>query len=694
MVLSKINNEVSYPEFKRVDSDDLKMEANLYQIEINGIDVIIAVGNSKNTFEDKNILFFPVYLVKSNNKVIQIGVYEVEASRYINYLDEENNLDVEKISPPLIYTFVTTDMLMKLRMKPEATLKKIAEIEKKTEKIQEKEDTSDEEDEADKDEREKESIAKYEIPQERKDIFVLTPGAHIPQLLSEETSKKAKDIRDKYHEDKNDIWVQKFMKNNNYNITDNEGGGDCFFSTIRDAFSNIAQHTTVQKLRKKISDEATDDIFLGYKEQYDNANNSILEDTNKIKELAAEYSNVKEKFKQTLDRSEQKILLDNSKKIKEQHDRLINEKKVTMQMIEELKFMRKIDTLDKFKKTIKTCDFWAETWAISTMERVMNIKVIILSSESYKLNDLDNILLCGQLNDVILQNKGVFTPEFYIILDYTGNHYKLIGYKKKMIFKFSEIPYDIKKMIADKCMEKNAGPFDLIPDFQRFKDELIQKQKKPDANSEGIIISDEPNYDDLSEARLRGLYDDNIVFLFYPKSKDDPLPGKGSGEKIPNDQLKEFTDLATIKQWRKKLSNFWVQPFALDNHQWASVEHYYQASKFKNGHPEFYLSFSLDSGTELSKDPAMAKGAGGKTGKFLGKLIRPKEVTLDNGFFEKRSKQEMYNAQYAKFTQNEDLKQLLLATKNAKLTHHQRGSEPIVFDELMLIRDQIKRKEM
>jgi len=53
MVLSKINSEVSYPELKRVDSDDLKTEANLYQIEINGIDVIIAVGNSKNTFEDK-----------------------------------------------------------------------------------------------------------------------------------------------------------------------------------------------------------------------------------------------------------------------------------------------------------------------------------------------------------------------------------------------------------------------------------------------------------------------------------------------------------------------------------------------------------------------------------------------------------------------------------------------------------------
>jgi predicted NAD-dependent protein-ADP-ribosyltransferase YbiA (DUF1768 family) len=479
------------------------------------------------------------------------------------------------------------------------------------------------------------------------------------------------------------------MKNRNYDITDNEGGGDCFFATIRDAFSNIAQHTTVQKLRKELATEATDEVFMGYKTHYDEARSSLLSDTNKIKELALEYAEIKEKFKQALDRNEQKLLSTNSKKVKEEHDRLVNEKKVTSKMLDEFKFMKNIDTLEKFKKIIKTCDFWAETWAISTLERILNIKIIILSSEAYKADDLVNVLQCGQLNDVILQNKGVFTPEFYIILDYTGNHYKVIGYKKKMIFKFSEIPYDIKKMIADKCMERNAGPFVLIPDFQRFKDEIegraISKKASPAL---------EPKYDDLSEAKLRGLYDDDIVFLFYSKSNDKPLPGKGAGEKIPNERLKEFTDLATIPQWRKKLSNFWIEPFALDNHQWSSVEHYYQGSKFKNSHPEFYLSFSLDSGTDLSKDPAMAKGAGGKTGNYLKKLIRPKEVQIDSDFFGKRHKQEMYDAQYAKFTQNEDLKHLLLSTKNAKLTHHSRGSDPILFEELMLIRDKIKRKEM
>lgn len=688
MVLSKINSEVSYPELKRVDSDDLKTEANLYQIEIKGIDIIIAVGNSKNTFEDKNILFFPVYLVKNNNKVIQIGVYEIEATRYINYLDEDNNLNIEKLNEPLIYTFVTDNMLQKLRLEPEISLKNIGKSQKeeaKHEKAEEEEEESSDEEQ----EQEKEIFAEeYEIPLERRNIFVLTKGSKIPPLLPEENSKKANDNREKYHEDKNDIWVQKFMKNKYYNITDNEGGGDCFFAAIRDSFSNIAQHTTVTKLRKELSENASDEVFMGYKEQYDEARNSLISDTNKIKELALEYAEIKEKFKQSLDRNEQKILSANSKKVKEEHDRLVNEKKVTSKMLDEFKFMKGIDTLEKFKKIIKSCDFWAETWAVSTMERLLNIKTIILSSEAYKSGDLVNVLQCGQLNDAILQNKGVFMPEFYVMLDYTGNHYKVISYKKKMIYKFSEIPYDIKKMIADKCLEKNAGPFALIPDFQRFKDEIEGKQKKKET------IDLEPKYDDLSEAKLRGLYSDDIVFLFYSKSNDKPLPGKGAGEKVPNERLKEFTELATIPQWRKKLSNFWVQPFALDNHQWSSVEHYYQGSKFKNSHPEFYLSFSLDSGTELSKDPAMAKGAGGKTGKFKGQLLRPKEVQLDSDFFGKRHKQEMYDAQYAKFTQNEDLKQLLLATKNAKLTHHSRGSDPILFEELMLIRDKIKRKEM
>ena len=125
MVLSKLNKDISYPELKSVDPGDIKMEANLYQLEIHDVDVIIAVGNSKNTFESENIMYFPVYLVKNNNKVIQIGVYEIKASDYITYLDDQNNLDVEKMNEPLIYSFVKSEMLKRLRLEPDVPLRRV-----------------------------------------------------------------------------------------------------------------------------------------------------------------------------------------------------------------------------------------------------------------------------------------------------------------------------------------------------------------------------------------------------------------------------------------------------------------------------------------------------------------------------------------------------------------------------------------
>jgi predicted NAD-dependent protein-ADP-ribosyltransferase YbiA (DUF1768 family) len=676
MVLSKLDGDVSYPELKSVDSGDLKTEANLYQLEIKDVDIIIAIGNAKNTFEDKNILYFPIYLVKYNNKVVQIGVYEIKASDYLSYLDDYNNLDVEKMNEPLIYAFATKEFLNKLRLVPEVPLRRVEGVDK------EEGELSEEEEENEVEAEEVEYNEHYEVPKEREDIFIMTKGVPLPPLLKEETKKQAKDYREKYHESSKDTWIEKFMKNKNYSITDNEGGGDCLFATVRDAFSSIAQQTSVNKLRKKLSSEATEDIFLGYKEHYDMYNSALIRDTNQIKELEAEYVLLKQKFAQIIDRNEQKIISTEAKKVKAEHDKLVEEKRVTAEILKEYKFMKGIDTLDAFKSKIRKCDFWADTWAISTLERILNIKFIIMSSENYKNDDTKNVLQCGQLNDNILQERGRFTPEFYIIIEHTGSHYKLIGYKKKSIFKFIELPYDIKKMIYEKCLEKNAGPFSIIPDFQKFK--ALQ----------GKTIIKEAQYDDLSESKLRGLYDDNIVFQFYSKSLDKPLPGKGSGEKIPNDKLKEFSELATIPQWRKKLSNFWVEPFSLDNHRWSSVEHYYQASKFKRTHPDFYLSFSLDSGTDLSKDPAMAKAAGGKSGKFKGELLRPREVTADSDFFGKRQSREMYNAQYAKFTQNDELKRLLLSTNDAKLTHYVRGAEPVVFDELMLIRDKIKRNQL
>ena len=281
MVLSKINSNVSYPELKSVDSGDLKTEANLYQLEIKDIDIIIAIGNAKNTFEDKNIIYFHIYLFKYKNKVVQIGVYEIKASDYLTYLDDSNNLDVEKMEEPLIYSFATNEFLNKLRLHPDVPLRRVKDINKEEAEISESGEESEEE--------EVEYNEYYNIPKEREDIFVMTKGIPLPPLLKEETKKQAKDIRDKYHESPKDVWIEKLLKNTNFNIVDNEGGGDCLFATVRDAFSSIVQQTTVNKLRKKLSTEATEEIFLNYKEQYDMYSSALVKDTNQLKELETQY---------------------------------------------------------------------------------------------------------------------------------------------------------------------------------------------------------------------------------------------------------------------------------------------------------------------------------------------------------------------------------------------------------------------
>jgi ribA/ribD-fused uncharacterized protein len=221
--------------------------------------------------------------------------------------------------------------------------------------------------------------------------------------------------------------------------------------------------------------------------------------------------------------------------------------------------------------------------------------------------------------------------------------------------------------------------------LRNLKIERQERLENNDFHQESIDFPSQSIIDNIDQHI--GEISKETTFLFYSKSTDKS-PGKGAGEKIAQGDEGRYDSLSKIKDWRKKLSNFWIEPFDLDGKRWQSVEHYYQASKFK-GSKEFYDLFSLDSGSEISTNPVIAKEVGGKSGKYKGVLIRPKSIVVDEGFFDKRSKLEMFKAQYAKFTQHKDLLHLLKLTKNAKLVHYQRGGRSVVFHNLMFIRSKI-----
>ena len=274
------------------------------------------------------------------------------------------------------------------------------------------------------------------------------------------------------------------------------------------------------------------------------------------------------------------------------------------------------------------------------------------------------------------------------------------------------MPEEVKVLVSEKCLEKIAGLYSLIPEF---KDYALKIKTKNNASSiaefneklssdeniqaSTMIVSplDTIQEDEPLEELSSDLYNSGTVFRFYSKSTGKPLPGKGSGETIGSEGPAAYEELARIPDWRKKLSNFWAAEFKLDGHRWLSVEHYYQASKFKRNNKDFYIKFSLDSvDSSIATDASLAKAAGGKSGKFKGELVRPKNITIDPDFFQKaagvkfsRGEIEMESAMRAKFTQNADLKELLLATKKAKLEHITRGKPAIVFNDLMRVRREI-----
>ena len=664
MVQSKIDKTINYPETKDLFNEDRDYDADLYELNLFGEDVIIALGQSNFMFIDKNVVFFPVYIIKNEIVHSQIGVYEILSSQQPAIIDDDGDIDIDRLGDLLLYSFVS-----KAYIKDDANEADQGEADD-NQGEEEEEEEEDEVDEEDDKEEEEEDDEEDDGAQE----YGFSP-------LQKQNADQAKKERNAYKKVRGQDWISNFMRNNNYKLVDNEGGGDCLFSTIRDGLSRVGITTTVAELRDKLANEANQGVFEGYRNMYIMAKGELNDADRVLKDLAKQHKDIKKRAtKKGIAREEVKALITQANDVGKTHTRVKKEKKQAIKLLNEYAFMKGVENLEQFKAKIRTCTFWGETWAISTLERVLNIKLILFSLEAYKQRDYDNVLLCGQLNDTILEQRGRFEPTHYILTEFMGWHYRLITYKDRGGFSFEEIPFDIRRMVVDKCLERQAGPYYIIPDFRSFMAEL--NIVPPEQGADGD--DDEGNYE---------LHDNNTVFQFYSKSANQE-PGKGSGEKIKPEEISKYSELAAIPDWRKRLSNFWVESFKLDGHTWSSVEHYYQASKFKENNPDFYLSFSLDMNPEgeLAVDPVRAKSAGGKSGKYKGKRIRPAEVKIDPNFFAGRHKEEMKRAQHAKFTQNEDLTVLLLATHDAKLQHFSRGSPPIVFTELMEIRRDLQQQ--
>jgi len=257
MVLSRLDPNITYKDTPIIDKEDIGYDATQFEIELfPNTAAVIALGNVKYTFSGQNVLYVPVYLI--NNGVVNdhIGVYEFLASQLTQLMDEDNDIDIDRLSSPipLYYKFFTEKFLKTEQANSVITLSSGTPARPTDEAAVD----SDEEVEADEwTSPNKPTVLEEVLGEEGKE-----------EKESESVKRLNREMREKeaYKPQKGDVWIKKFMRNGSYSLVDNEAGGDCLFAVIRDAFSSIGQEKFVSSIRKIVSEAAEEDVLKNYKE--------------------------------------------------------------------------------------------------------------------------------------------------------------------------------------------------------------------------------------------------------------------------------------------------------------------------------------------------------------------------------------------------------------------------------------------
>lgn len=662
---------VWYNETTEIEPDDEKFESFQYDILFTDIDkenpIPIIFGQIKHKYESRGILYYPVYFLNKQNIASQIGVLEIKKDKVLDiYEDGELIPDVSMI---LLYSFVNKEYLESL----DKSKQNMQEVEAPEEEYEEKEEEEEENLSSDSED----SLFRVKTKSKQKTVSkksIFSADIHKKQVptLPEETKEDASITRKSYNLAPSDDWIVKLMKNKNYKIHDTN---NCLFDVVVKAFSEIGEKITVDQLRELLAEEVTEEIFQNecqLRIEYDNIQN----ETEKTIEASRRTLNLLKKRIKTVDINvdEKRRIIEEAKKTKQTIADLSKQSRdyanfVKRNLSPNFNEMQGITNVDKYKDFVRSHKYCAEKWSITALEHALHMKFIILSEDAYKDQAYDSVLDCGK------DDERTFAPNFYIIVSLARYRYNIVSYKDKKLLMYREIPYDVKMMIINKCMEMNAGNYNYIQDFRNLKSRM------------GIPLDEVEAEDD----RDYGVeYDRDVVFNFNSSSQDKTMPGFGCGENIPNDQIFQYITLSEIPEWRNKLDDAWIAPFTMDRRRWISVDNGIEGSKYSKTYPDFSILFSLDSDSPISKNPALAKIVGGK-GKHE---LKPPNVKPDSDYFTERSVTTRRNALVAKFEQNLDLRDTLLATKNATLKQFTRGKKPIVRYDLMRVRDYLAGKSM
>jgi predicted NAD-dependent protein-ADP-ribosyltransferase YbiA (DUF1768 family) len=762
MVRSRLDPSVNYTELKSIDPSDSKetnYRAPLYEAIVMGINTIISIGQIKNTFIAKNIVYYPIYLIKNDKVISQIGVYEIFEENVASILDDEGDINLEKTPSPLIYSFVTKTLIQKAVFIPENPSAALAKGRAKpalpkitaaaASAAAEDEDTESDDDI---------QAAIHASLVAPKDVS--KGPIKIPKRLPVQTMDQFDSELRNFRERPDQPWIQRYYMNNEFNIVKSPVDSDSFFYAICDAIRSVYPDRDINiiNLREKLAGVISVEQYSAYKSLYDSFNLQLQRNRQRNEEIVAENQDLKTRLTGSQSLSEKKQIRERALVLKAENEELKEKREAIKDNMKYVNFMKGVHNIEQLRDVIRVGEgageFRADEWAISALEIILNIKLIVFSKTDFHDNNdkafaMTNVIHCGKnvsksQKDFIVQeieklksgkpksgamvaldeprgkgatelirrrDKYEFIPDHYVMLSETDKHYDLITYRDTKMFTFAEIPYCVKLQITSRCLQgfELSGIYTNIPQFMLFMKEDMEATNK-------FLMKDiESELADLDKSS-NPHYNDSLRLVHHALSSNK-MPGFAQGDVVSPTDMKGFMNLmggggnndkGGKNNWRRKISNEWCQPFTQDGHRWLSVEHYYQGNKFFKTFPEFYLLFTMDANkkskyydetsilSRISNDVELATVAGKKnpTTTIDGKKVslRPSSVAIDPDFFNGRHSRVLEDGTMAKFSQNDDLAKVLLMTNNAKLINYSHTKHTTPSMHIMHVRSKLRTK--
>lgn len=594
MVKSRISlQDVVYIEDPSIDAEDKSKELIQYTIPLFEFPTnTIALGNKCTRFEKKGIIYHNCYLI-TNDKGIKIGIFEFPHHRYESYLEHDNPNEImcSKLLPHLLL-FSNARQHVQESLHTLNAGKTLSTLEPYT-------------------------TAKLALP-------------HVDTMPFSLDMVKP-DIQDLGH----------YLGIANISYLPKSNLVDCL-SMVLHKHIRLSEKETAAYLNGILADHISISMFDTLKTMFTILDQRYQDNKLQLKNVKQKLLENKTAIKNIHEQDE--VFQEKMEEIKTftmQSQHIHSNQKYIKSLLKDKEYLRKLDDLHSFKEFIKSGEYICEPWTIEIFERLMNIKIILLSK------DLPQWLVCSRQSP-FPHNMSLFNPMFYVILEFTDNDYTAMQVNGVSLLTFQNLPLIIKDLVMNRCLEQTEGLYANIPLFVKYKQFKLTKEQQQD--SKEPVLDLEPDKDRL---------------VISDSLKKHGNPGTVPFERMEFDHLID-SQLVRDKQWREKLADNYMKPdgrFKLGERDWSSVNHYVTAEQLKEKDPNKSDKLSLNSGSSLSK-----------------KAI-PYMLGNEN---------DRYGAEFAKFSQNPQLKDMLLQTGDAELYMYIPGKSHIRLNSLEKVRDAIQ----